>query len=224
MKRSILAVLTPVLLGGLVASPAAADPGVQAVFLATGDMGTQGKGIDEGHVGIAVGAELRMWRLLVGAALGRTVYEDGYDNTPLSATVVAAYAGGSFPAARWGSAPLVRELEIRAALEIGRHTFSPDGETSSSFLGGIDSTVRGPETKVGFVGARTGLSVSFLRAGGLDFFGAVDLVGRRDLREVELHYRRAECGSDPCRVTEGTIDAGGTEISALVSAGILFGR
>ena len=179
---------------------------------------------DDGGVtgGFHVGAEVQLWWLIVGGTAGVDAYPS--DGAPIRATTSAAHVGLGIPLYR----PSARHiLEARAAVEIGRHDYSPAGR-DSDFLGGT-TTFEGPTRKVGFHGARAGLSYTAVAfdGGRSSLAFAVEVLGRRDRDTVDLPYTRTDCGglfTSGCSTSSGTATAGGQELSVVASVGLVLGR
>lgn len=179
---------------------------------------------DDGGVtgGFHVGAEVQLWWLIVGGTAGVDAYPS--DGAPIRATTSAAHVGLGIPLYR----PSARHiLEARAAVEIGRHDYSPAGR-DSDFLGGT-TTFEGPTRKVGFSGARAGLSYTAVAfdGGRSSLAFAVEVLGRRDRDTVDLPYTRTDCGglfNSGCSTSSGTATAGGQELSVVASVGLVLGR
>ena len=172
--------------------------------------------------GLHVGAEVQLWWLILGGTLGVDAYPS--DGAPVGATTSAAHLGLGAPLYRTSAGHV---LEVRGAVEIGRHTYSSSGK-DSEFLGGTTTYV-GATRKLGFAGARGGLSytaVNFDRGGsGLVF--ALEVLGRSDRDTVDLPYVKTHCGglfNSGCSTSMGTATAGGQELSLVASCGLVFGR
>jgi hypothetical protein len=179
---------------------------------------------DDGGItgGLQVGAEVQLWWLIVGGTVGVDAYPS--DGAPVRATTSAAHVGLGVPLYR----PSARHvLEARAAVEIGLHDYTPAGR-DSDFLGGT-TTFEGPTRKVGFRGARAGLSYSAVAfdGGRSSLAFAVEVLGRRDRDTVDLPYTRTDCGglfNSGCSTSSGTATAGGQELAVVASVGLVLGR
>jgi hypothetical protein len=206
-------------------STAAATPEVApSVTLSVGShLGRSNHPDDGGFArGLYLGAEVQLWWLILGGTLGADAYPS--DGAPVRATTSAAYLGMGVPLYR-SSARHV--LELRGAVEIGRHDYSASGK-DSQFLGGT-STYEGATRKVGFAGARGGLSYSAVHfdRGISSLVFALEVLGRSDRGTVDLPYVKTQCGglfNTGCNTSTGTATAGGQELSLVASCGLVFGR
>lgn len=207
------------------ASAAAASPEVAPrMTLSLGSHLGRSNHPDEGGFtgGLHVGAEVQLWWLILGGTLG----QDGYpaDVAPITATSSAAHLGLAVPLYRASAGHV---LEVRAAVEIGRHAYSPSGR-NTSLIGGT-TTYDGARRSVGFAGARAGLSYTAVQfeAGGSRLVFALEVLGRRDRGTVDLRYVETYCdgpSDSGCITSMGTATAGGQELSLVASCGLVFGR
>jgi hypothetical protein len=176
-----------------------------------------------GMVGLDLDLEARFGMFLVGGSLGY----DGYA-APMHASTYTGRAGVSMPLATPApDAARKVQFDVIAALELGMHRFSPDGE-EKEFLGPTVTYV-GDTASSNLVGARLGTAMTIHRAGwsnGLVF--KLELVGRRDLSRADVAYRRTSCGGlfvDGCsEPTDHVASVGGTELGMRVAFGVQFGR
>ena len=209
----------------MTSSAAAASPeiGPSATLSVGSHLGRSNHPDDGGFAGgLHVGAEVQLWWLILGGTLGADAYPS--DGAPIRATTSAAHLGLGVPVHR---SPGGHVLEVRGAVEIGRHAYSSSGK-DSQFLGGT-TTYAGSTRRVSFVGARGGLSYTAVNfdGGRSSLVFALELLGRSDRDTVDLPYVSTHCGglfNSGCSTSMGTATAGGHELSLVASCGLVFGR
>lgn len=111
---------------------AAASPGVdlRGALLAGAGVGTNDHVHDDGpKFDLHLGAELQVWRLILGGTLGHDSYGKA-DGAPISALTTAVHLGATAPLFGWQHHGRLREIRARAALELGLHSYSPSGRES----------------------------------------------------------------------------------------------
>lgn len=214
------AVVVMVTSSAAAASPEVAPSVTLSVGSHLGGSNHPGDGGVEG--GLHVGAEVQLWWLILGGTLGADAYPG--DGAPVRATTSAAHLGLGIPIYRRSARHV---LEVRGAVELGRHAYSSSGK-DSEFLGGT-TTYDGATRKVGFAGARGGLSYTAVNfeAGGSSLVFALEVLGRSDRDTVDLPYVKTHCGglfNSGCTTSMGTATAGGQELSLVASCGLVFGR
>jgi hypothetical protein len=138
--------------------------------------------------------------------------------------------GVAAPLYRYKHGDRVRELRARAAVELGRHHYTPDGEDEPVLnILGPDVTCESQGHTISFRGQRAGLSLAAIDIGGSNtgVVLALEVVRRSDRHPVDLPYVRTSCGglfTSGCSSTSGMATAGGQEISVAVSIGLVIGR
>jgi hypothetical protein len=214
----------------LVWSPVAASAGVdERAILAVGPQLGRTSDPDQvrGTGGVHALAELQLWWLILGGTAGGDAnpFKGG---APIHATSVAAHLGAAAPLYQRRPATRLHEISVRAAVEIGRHYYSPSGEGGPFIrvFGGKD-TYEGPSRPVTFTGERAGLSYAVIGAGGTGVVVALEAVHRSDRHAVELDYTVTSCGgllTTGCSESSGTRTLGGRELSVVASVGLVIGR
>ena len=217
----------------LVWSPVAASPGVVPSGILGGGVQLGSSDHPDGG-GLAAGlharADLQMWWLMLGGTAG----VDGYPRTsagvPIEATSVAAHLGVAGPIYQHRTRTRLHEIAVLAAVEIGRHHYSPHGGDGSGF-DVLAATVSydGPGHSVTFIGERAGLSYASIgfRADRPGVVFALEVVRRSDRHTVDLDYTRSSCGgllTSGCTSSSGMATAGGRELAVVASVGLVIGR
>lgn len=184
---------------------------------------------DDGGVGAGLQfrTELQLWWMILGGSVGTGGYPSSEAGAPVHATSAALHLGVAPSLYRHQGRSRLHELRALAAIELGRHNYSPNGRESPSFNFFNESTTyRGGRRAVGFAGGRAGLSYARTGPeGGLVF--ALEAVYRRDRHTVDLAYEQTSCGglfSDGCTTAQGMTTAGGHELSMIASVGVVIGR
>jgi hypothetical protein len=218
----------------LTSSVVAASPGVAPrVTLAGGAYLGRSDHPDGGGLvgGLQLCADLHVWWLILGGTAGIDDYPTTNAGAPVVATNVAAHLGVAAPLYRHRARDRLHEIRARAAVEIGRHNYSPDGKEDKPFLDtfGSDVTYEGASRSVRFTGERAGLSYAAIDVGGngTGVVFALEVVHRGDRHTVDLAYDRTSCGglfTKGCSSSPGMATAGGRELTLVASIGIIIGR
>jgi hypothetical protein len=178
--------------------------------------------------GLHFGVELQLWWLTLGGTVGIDLYADSNAGAPVRASDAAALLGLAPPLYRHRTRDRLHEIRARGAVEIGRHSYSPDGEEHESIvILGPKVTYDGASRSVGFLGERVGLSYAAIdtRANGTSVVFALELVRRVDRHTVDLAYVRESCGglfTKGCSSSPGMTTAGGRELSLVASVGFVL--
>jgi hypothetical protein len=231
--RSATTLLVSAVFVALAPSIAAATPAVspRVTLLGGGQLGfsdhPDGGGLAGGfHLHV----DLQVWWLILGATAGMDIYAETNAGTPLNATDVAAQLGATPPLYRHRARDRLHEIRARAALEIGRHYYSPDGQESESIIIlGPKITYEGASRPVTFIGERAGLSYGLIdvKGNGTGVVFSLEVVRRADRHTVDLTYIRESCGglfTKGCSSSPGMTTAGGRELSLVASVGFVIGR
>jgi hypothetical protein len=183
--------------------------------------------------GLQLCAELHVWWLILGGTAGIDDYPATDAGAPVVATSAAAHLGVAPPLYRHRARDRLHEIRARAAVEIGRHNYSPNGKEEEPFFDidifGGEVSYEGARRSVRFTGARAGLSYAAIDVGGngTGVVFALEVIHRSDRRTVDLAYDRTSCGGlfmKGCSASAGTTIAGGEELSLVASVGLIIGR
>jgi hypothetical protein len=219
----------------LTTSIAAASPGLAPRVTVVGglQLGTSNHPDGGGLVGgLHISADLQVWWLILGGSAGVDDYPNTNAEAPVNATHAAAHLGVSAPVYQRQGRERLHEVRARAAVEIGRHNYSPNGrddDFSDRFGFGPDVSYTGARRSVRFTGERAGLSYAAVDVGGngAGVLFAVEVVRRSDRHTVDLAYERKSCGGlfvSGCSSSPGMSTAGGQELSVVASVGFVIGR
>jgi hypothetical protein len=220
----------------LTSSVVAASPGVAprmtlsgAAYLGRSDHPDAGGLVG----GLQFCAELQVWWLILGGTAGIDDYPATDAGAPVAATNLAAHLGVAAPLYRRRARDRLHEIRARAAVEIGRHNYSPNGNEDEPFFDidifDTDVTYKGARRSVRFTGARAGLSYAAIDVGGngTGVVFALEVIHRGDRHSVDLAYDRTSCGglfTEGCSTSPGVTTAGGRELSLVASIGLIIGR
>jgi hypothetical protein len=183
--------------------------------------------------GLQFCTELHVWWLILGGTAGIDDYPATDAGAPLAATSVAAHLGVAAPLYRRRTRDRLHEIRARAAVEIGRHKYSPDGKEDEPFFDihifDDETTYKGARRSVRFTGARAGVWYAAIDVGGngTGVVLALEVVRRGDRHTVDLPYERTSCGglfTEGCSSSPGMTTAGGQELSLIASVGLIIGR
>ena len=219
----------------LTTSVAAASPGLapRVTLLGGLQLGASNHPDDGGVVGgLHISADLQVWWLILGGSAGLDDYPNTNAEAPVNATHAAAHLGVAAPLYQRRGRDRLHEVRARAAVEIGRHNYSPNGREDDSFdvFGfGPDVSYTGARRSVGFTGERGGLSYAAvdIEGNGTGLVFALEVARRSDRHTVDLAYERKSCGglfTSGCSSSPGISTAGGQELSLVASVGFVIGR
>ena len=190
-----------------------------------GTLGLNGHVANDGMMGGAqLGVGFRVGWVRAGSSLGFFKYGDAA-GVPIASTTFAVHLGVSPTLIRDVEARRTLELFAIGAAELGWHGYEARGKEFITI--GPAESYSGPSETVLFGGLRAGLALAVTQP--QRSFGGIfklELVGRRDRDTVDLTYRRTSCGGlfDPgCTTDSGTTRAGGHELAALLTLGLLIG-